>query len=247
MVRENPVLVSDEKAQTFHCMVMQLQYLSQRGRPDIRTAVSFLCKRVQKPDEDDYKKLTRVLKYLQATLYLKLRLASDGSGVIKWWVDASYAVHPDMKGHTGATMSLGHGLAYSMAAGQKMVARSSTEAELIGVYDVLPQVIWTLHFLEAQGVKVVDNLIYQDNKSAMLLEKNGRASSSKQRTKHLNIRYFFVKDHVDNGTIKIVYCPTEDMIADFFTKPLQGSLFYKLRDHIMYIDPVASKHRSPSA
>ena len=92
-------------------MVMQLQYLSQRGRPDVRTAVSFLCKRVSAPDDNDYKKLTRVMRYLQSTRNLKLKLESDGSGVIRWCVDASYAVHPDMKGHTGGTMSMGKGSA----------------------------------------------------------------------------------------------------------------------------------------
>ena len=60
-------------------MVMQLQYLSQRGRPDVRTAVSFLCKRVSAPDDNDYKKLTRVMRYLQSTRNLKLKLESDGS------------------------------------------------------------------------------------------------------------------------------------------------------------------------
>jgi hypothetical protein len=235
------VPLSEEKADIYHRVVMQLQYLTQRARPDLRTAVSFLCKRVQKPNEDDYKKLTRTMRYLQGTLYLKLRLSSDGSGHIKWWVDASFAVHADMKGHTGGTLSLGHGSVYSTASGQKIVGRSSTEAELIGVYDVLPQVLWTRYFLEAQGMTVNDNVVYQDNKSSILLETNGKASSSK-RTRHVNIRYFFVKDRVASGEVRIEYCPTDQMIADYFTKPLQGAPFYKLRDAIMYIDPSSEFH-----
>ena len=110
-IREGSVPIEKEKADSFHTMVMQLQYLSQRGRPDVRTAVSFLCKRVSAPDDNDYKKLTRVMRYLQSTRNLKLKLESDGSGVIRWCVDASYAVHPDMKGHTGGTMSMGKGSA----------------------------------------------------------------------------------------------------------------------------------------
>ena len=109
---------------------------------------------------------------------------------MQWWVDASYAVHPDMKGHTGGTMSLGNGSIYSTSIKQKLVARSSTESEVIGVHDVMPQALWTNYFLKAQGMKVEESVLYQDNMSSILLEKNGRASSSK-RTRHMNIRYFF--------------------------------------------------------
>ena len=78
-------------------------------------------------------------------------------------------------------------------------------------------------------MKVKETFVYQDNMSLMLLEKNGRSSSSK-RTRHMNIRFFFVKDQVASKEIRIEYCPTKEMVADFFTKPLQGSQFYKLRD-----------------
>jgi hypothetical protein len=240
-IADDPVFLDKDRSDTFHKMVMQLQYMSQRARPDLRTAVSFLCKRVTKPDEDDWKKLTRVMRYLQGTVTLTLRLAADGSGNVEWYIDASHAVHFDMKGHTGGTMTMGKGSIYSTANGQKLVARSSTESELIAVYDVMPQVLWTQHFLDAQGHTVQNNILYQDNKSSILLEQNGRRSSSK-RTRHLNIRYFHVADHVAAGTVRIVHCPTKDMLADYFTKPLQGIQFYKLRDQIMNIDPSSHYH-----
>ena len=78
--------------------------------------------------------------------------------------------------------------------------------------------------MEAQGYHVKDTIVYQDNQSAILLEKNGRASSGK-RTRHINIRYFFVTDRVANGEVTIEYCPTKEMLADYFTKPLQGAQF----------------------
>jgi len=86
-------------------------------------------------------------------------------------------------------------------------------------------------FLE-QGFNVKDNVIYQDNQSAMLLEQHGHASS-RQRTRHINIRYFFITDRVKAGEMSIKYCPTADMLADFFTKPLQGTKFRQMRDIIM--------------
>ncbi len=131
-------------------------------------------------------------------------------------------------------MSMGTGAVYSTSKKQKLNTKSSTEAELVGVNDCMPQTLWTRYFLEAQGYNVTESIIYQDNQSAMLLEKNGRGSSSK-RTRHINIRYFFVADRVANGEVKIEYCPTGDMLADYFTKPLQGSSFRKFRNEIMNI------------
>ena len=129
-------------------------------------------------------------------------------------------------------MSLGRGVIYGTSKKQKLNTKSSTESELVGTDDVSPQMLWTLYFLEAQGYNIEDNLLFQDNKSSVLLETNGRGSSGK-RTRHINIRYFFIADRVKSGEIKIQYCPTGIMLADYFTKPLQGIQFKKLRDMIM--------------
>ena len=170
---------------------MQGLYLSQRGRPDIRTAIAFLCGRLRSPDEDDYKKLTQMMQYLHGTKDLILTLRASDEGIVRWWVDASYAVHEDMKGHTGATLSLGKGVIYSGSWKQRLVSRSSTESELIGVYDVLPQVLWMKQFLEEQGRLDTTTVVYQDNTSSILLARNSRSSSTKH-TKHMHIRYFYV-------------------------------------------------------
>ena len=159
-------------------------------------------------------------------------LGKDNTDSVRWWIDASYAVHPSMHGHTGATMSMGNGSVYSRSWKQKMVMRSSTESEVVGVYDVLPQILWTKKFLEDQGVTIKETVLYQDNMSSMLLEQNGRQLSTK-RTKHMDIRYFYVGDHIQNKTLSLRHCPTKEMLADYFTKPLQGSLFIRLRNHIM--------------
>jgi hypothetical protein len=159
---------------------MQILYLSQRARPDLRLVVSSLGRRVTKCDEDDRRKLGRVTKYLEDTIDLPLRLQSDGSGNLYWYVDASYAVHSDMKGHTGGTFTMGSGSLYSVASAQKNVARSSLESELIGVHDVLLQVLCSARFLKAQGYRVQTNILYQDNMSSMRLEKHGMGSSSKR-------------------------------------------------------------------
>ena len=159
------------------------------------------------------------MQYLRATKNLVLTIEADDIRVVKWWVDSSYAVHPDMRSHTGGALSLGKGVIYGTSTRQKLNTKSSTEAELVGLDDILPQVLWTRYFLEAQGYKVRDNVVYQDNMSMMLLAKNARSSSSK-RTRHINVRYFFITDR----------------LADFFTKPLQGSLFRRMRDFILNVN-----------
>lgn len=106
---------------------------------------------------------------------------AGGSNVIKWRADASYAVHPDMRSHTGGVLSLGKkGAVHATSCRQKLGSKSSFEAKLVGVSDILPQqVIWTRYFLEAQGYAASESIVYQDNQSAILLERNGQASSSK--------------------------------------------------------------------
>ena len=148
---------------------MQLIYLAQRARPDLRATLAFLSTRVAEPTEEDWRKLSRLMKYLQSTKDLLLRLNCDGSGIVKWWIDASYAIHPNMRGHTGSVMSMGQGAALSMSSKQKLVARSSTESELIGVHDGLPLIMWSKQFMEAQGFPIKDVILYQDNKSVRIL------------------------------------------------------------------------------
>ncbi len=100
---------------------------------------------------------------------------------------------------------------------------SSTESELIAIDDALPTVQWTKNFTLDQGYDL-ETIIKEDNRSTMLLMKNGKLSSGK-RTKHLDIRYFYVKDLLDRGIVKVEHCVLDDMIADFFTEPLQGLRF----------------------
>ena len=131
-------------------------------------------------------------------------------------------------------MSLGKGIIYGTSTRQKLNTRSLTEAELVAVDDCMSQILWTCYFLAAQGCNINDCVVYQDNKSAILLEENDRASSSK-RTRHISIHYYFVTDCANCGEIKLQHCPTTEMLGDYFTKPLQGGLYTKFRDHILNI------------
>ena len=207
-------------------------YVAKRARPDISLSIAFLTTRVKEPDVDDWRKLCHLVEYLRSTRGLPLTLAADGTGVLSWYVDASFAVHPDMKGHSGGAMTMGTGFPLDKSTKHKLNTRSSTESEIVAVDDLIPQILWVRLFLKAQGFAVSDNILYQDNKSAMLLETNGRASSSK-RTRHIEIRYYYVANRVAKGDLRVVWCPTDEMIADFLTKPLQGKAFVKFWDLLM--------------
>jgi len=105
----------------------------------------------------------------------------------------------------------------------------------------MPEMLWSLHFIQAQGYKAECVGLYQDSISTQLLIRNGRMSSGK-KTKHIKAKFFFIKDRVDDGEIKVIDCPTEEMWADVMTKPLQGMAFRKMRAELMncpvnYKDP----------
>ena len=147
------------------------------------------------PNEDDWNKLRRVLQYLRGTMDLVLTLGADDMTKVKSWVDVSYGIHDDCKSHTGGAMSWGWGVLMTKCQKQKLNVKSSTEGEILGVSDFLPTMIWARMFLEEQGYRLQENILYQDNQSAMKIELNGRFSSGSKR-KHMDNRFFWIKDRV---------------------------------------------------
>ena len=130
------------------------------------------------------------MKFLNGTKKRVLTLSADNLRVIKWYVDAAFAVHPDFKSHTGAAMMFGRGAVINISRKQKLNTKSSTNSKLIGADDVSVMILWTKLFMEHQGYNIEKNILFQDNKSAILLETNGRKSAGK-RSRALNICYFF--------------------------------------------------------
>jgi hypothetical protein len=215
-VDANAIPLEKAKADVYHKVVAKLLYVSHRGRPDIQLAIAFMCTRVSCSTTQDWGKLKRLLQYLNRTMDDVLTIGADSLEKLMTWVDAAYGVHQDMKSHTGGAMSFGRGAVLCKSSKQKLNTKSSTEAELVGASDYLPNTIWVKMFLSAQGYNVEKNEFLQDNQSAMKLEMNGRASCG-QKSRHIDIRYFFMKDRITTEGVDVVYCPTEEMLADFFT------------------------------
>ena len=142
------------RMEEFHTTVAKGLFVSKQARPDIQPTIVGLCTRVTKPNETDWRKLIHLIKYLNGTRRKILTLSADTLNVIKWHVDASFAVHPDFKSHTGAVMTFGEGAVQSMSRKQKINTSSSTHTELVAADDAVVMILWTKMFLEAQGYPV---------------------------------------------------------------------------------------------
>jgi hypothetical protein len=128
--------------------------------------------------------------------------------------------------------TMGKGAISGRSTKQKVNSRSSMESELIGVDDKIAKVLWTKRFLEWQEFLVKLNSIYQDNTSTIKLERNGKESSGK-RTRHFDIKYFYVTDLVSRDEVEIEYCSMDEMLADYNTKPVVGREFLLFHDRFM--------------
>ena len=174
------------------------------------------------------------MKYIQGTIGLPLILSIYRSGNIKWCVDAIFAVHQDMRSHTGGFMTIGTVGDYVHSIKHNMNTNSSTEPKISEVDGVLTQVVWNRYFLKEQVYMIHNNGIYQDNQSLIRLEKNDTQSSSKM-TSHINTRCYFITDRIIKQETSVEFCPMFDMIGGYFTKALQGSQFCRLRSIIIGI------------
>ena len=136
-----------------------------------------------------------MMQYVKGTKNDVMTLSADSLHVIKWYIDTSFAVHPDFKSHTGAVLTMGEGAIQSASSKQKLNTRSTCEAKLVGVDDMAHRVLWSKLFMEAQGYHIDKNVVYQDNKNTIILRNNGQKSVGK-RSRALNIRYFLSRTNV---------------------------------------------------
>jgi hypothetical protein len=166
-VDPNSKHLKTKQAKVFHTFVMKGMFLCKRGLQDIQPAIAFMATRVAEPNEGNWKKLVNMMNYLKATEHDVPCMSANDTGTIKWHVDAAFAIHKDMKSHTGVTMTLGSGTICSISTKQKVNTRSSTEAELVGFDDDVSKILWSKLFIEAQGFEVKANIVYRDNTSSM--------------------------------------------------------------------------------
>lgn len=220
---------SEPESVWFHTYVAKLLYLAKRVRPECLTAVAFLTTRVALCDIDDLAKLRRLLGYIRLTRDRGIILRIGDEMVVRAYIDAAYGVHQDSgKSHTGCAIVLGEaGPLFTKSAKQKIVTKSSTEAELVGLSDTASQAIHLRNFIIAQGYETGPAVIYQDNMSCMALIKRGGPGS--ERSRHINIRHFWLSEKVAQEEVIILHLGTDEMFANILTKPVQGAQFDRER------------------
>jgi hypothetical protein len=135
-VDEGSMLLEQEQKEQFHTTTAQELFLTKRARPDIGPAIAFFTTRVRAPTKQDWEKLVRMMKFLISTRNDCLTLQADGSKNLYWHVDASFAVHGDLKSHTGGNFTMGKGTIAHVSRKQSLNTRSSTEAELVAADDL---------------------------------------------------------------------------------------------------------------
>ena len=212
-----------------------LMHAAIHTRPDILYAVSYLATKLAKPTAYDRKQAIRVVKYLAGTPTLGLTFSSNGPIELFGYVDASYLAHPDAKGHSGMSFTIGEDNAafYSRSFKQKLVGRSSTEAEIQALDQAVVEVEWLRWLLSELGYAPNDpTIIFQDNMSCIQIA-NGTADVS-PRTRHYAMRYFYVRQAVEEHSVVLQYLATTDHTADILTKqPSTVHLFLSLRAKLM--------------
>jgi len=215
--------------------VMQLSYLSNRTRPDILYTVSYLITRLNCPTTDDRYICDHLLGYLLYTKDLKTTFHSSSMNLI-CYADASYAMHEDARSHFGITMQFGHHNApfHNKSGVIKVVARSSTEAEIAALNELISEILHTRDLLEEMGHSQPATLIFEDNTACIeLLE--GPITNYQTRSRHIKVRYAFFKQYLESEEVILCHCPTDEMLADVYTKPLTGQKFITFRDQLLGI------------
>jgi hypothetical protein len=230
------VVENDKEVQVevtpFASLLMKTRYC-ERTRPDICLPLAVLQTKMRNPNEKDMKLLERVIAYLEGTQDMSMIIRKCDMKVYAY-MDAAFAVHGNRVSHSGILFTLGkYGntiLAKSLK--QKSVATSSTEAELMCIFDGLDYLIWIRNVLEFLGYPQGTTTIFQDNTSTITMAYMGRGSSG-SRTRHIDLRYFYVKQFLDNKDLEIDHLGRDNMTADFFASPRQGTAFRRFRGMIM--------------
>ena len=224
---ENPDDVCNQEM--YQAVVGSLLYLSTKTRPDIAFAVSSAARFCASPTKEHWTAVKRILRYLNGSRQLGLLYkANTLSEEIAGFSDADWAGDVgDRKSTSGYVFLLGGAAVSWKSTKQTTVALSTAEAEYIALSTASQEAIWLQQLMSDLSKKTLQEMIiYKDNQSTICLAKNQAVHG---RTKHIDIKYHFIRDLVEAGKIKLIYCATENMVADIFTKGLSIRQFEKLR------------------
>ena len=215
-------VLSFEDAATYRSQTALCLYLAKRTRPDWLHAVNLLCRKAQNPNVKDLDRLKRLLRYASLTRKKVLLLVCHELKLYVF-IDASFATSLDRKSTTGVVIMLGQAVIWCKSGKQSIVTKSSMEAELVALSDMASMALWMCLFLQDVGIDIEPPIIYQDNQSTISVITKGL--TSKVSTRHIDVRRLWIREIVDANRVVLSYMPTEEMVADGFTKALSGERF----------------------
>lgn len=216
----------------FASRLMAAMFAGKRSRPDTLTVLSILATRIQTANATDMICLRHVYKYLNNTKHLGLTFRPT-TMELTYWVDAAYGLHHDTRGHGGIMVTFGYANApvFAKSSKLKLHTRSSTETELVTLDEGFMHLLWFRQIIEFMGYKQHSAIMYQDNKSTIIVCESGHSKNGK--LKHMAIRYYFIHGQLERNIAALRYCKSSDMVADLLTKPLAAPQFKALRARML--------------
>ena len=210
----------------YQSMVGSIMYGMLATRPDLAQCIQQISQFSQTPTRAHEKAAKQALRYVNGTINQGITFNGNLGMKLELWSDANWGGEEGRESVSGFIGTLAGGAVTYSSKKQATVALSSTESEYMALLHALKEQIWLLRFLREIGHNIDDqNLIYCDNQSAIALAHNPQHHA---RTKHVDIQYHFVRNCVEDGTTRLEYCPTEDMVADGLTKALGPERHRKL-------------------
>ena len=146
--------------------------------------------------------------------------------------DAAFACHGEYRSRTGVVVVVNGGVVITKSGKQSLTTRSTPESELVALSDGAALVIGCKNFYSSVGVQLETISMMEDNKTAIDYISFGGPIHA--RTRYIGVKFYFAKQYLDSGDLEMVYCASEEMIADLMTKPVMGALFAKLRDMLVF-------------
>ncbi|KAG7532846.1 Zinc finger CCHC-type superfamily [Arabidopsis thaliana x Arabidopsis arenosa] len=200
----------------YQSAVGSLMYSMIGTRPDLAHSVSLVCRFMSKPLKQHWQAVKWILRYIKGSLKRKLCYSSEGDFVIQGYCDSDYGADKDRRRSTsGVVFTVGGNVVSWKSSLQKVVALSSTEAEYMALTDASKEAVWLLGLMNELGFKQKTVDIYSDSQSAIALAKN---AVFHERTKHIEVKYHFIRDLISDGVIQVKKIATSYNPADIFTK-----------------------------
>jgi hypothetical protein len=216
--------------------VGSLWYAANCTRPDITFATNSVAQFAQCHGPEHWIAVKRIFRYLAGTVERGITYSKSAGIKITAYCDSDWGNDPETRrSKTGYVIIVAGGVIAWQTKAQKSVALSSCEAELYALCEAVKEIMWLSSFLTELGVQFELPILHCDNRGAIALAQN---PVGHQRSKHINIRYYFVREAIANGVLKVEYVATSENLADIFTKSTVAVVFSK---HVAVVVSVISK------